>query len=78
MHAQSKGYLKQESLVNDDFLIINHQGWERIILFNRYSELTGFEDDDFFDMEMAGTRPQTMMGNRGGTRNSKGRPQTRG
>jgi hypothetical protein len=37
-----------------------------------------FEDDDFFDMEMAGTRPQTMMGNRGGTRNSKGRPQTRG
>ena len=30
-----------------------------------------FEDDDFFDMELAGTRPQTMMGERsvrGGTR----------
>ncbi len=37
-----------------------------------------FEDDDFFDMELAGTRPQTMMGNRGGKPGSRGRPQTRG
>ena len=36
-----------------------------------------FEDDDFFDMELAGTRPQTMMGSRGKSGN-RGRPQTRG
>ena len=32
-----------------------------------------FEDDDFFDMELAGTRPQTMMGQRG-SRGGVGRP----